>query len=94
MTKIEKSKRWVLLQHHIETIRTYSRSQIEVGEKVIPDLLNKHIVGIVLEDRHINSWSTHKEVAPREDTISGRDVLPEQGVIGVNIQKQHVPLVD
>ena len=27
-----------------ETIRTYSRSQIEVGEKVIPDLLNKHIV--------------------------------------------------
>ena len=51
-------------------------------------------VGIVLEDRHINSWSTHKEVAPREDTISGRDVLPEQGVIGVNIQKQLVPLVD
>ena len=37
-------KRCVLLQHHIETIPTYSRSQIEVGEKVIPDILNKHIV--------------------------------------------------
>ena len=33
-----------ITQKPIETIRTYSRSQIEVGEKVIPDLLNKRIV--------------------------------------------------
>ena len=48
----------------------------------------------VLEDQHINSWSIHKEVAPRGDTMSGRDVQTEQGVIGVNIKKPHVPLVD
>ena len=41
-----------MLQHHIETIRTYSRSQIEVGEKVIPDLLNKHIV----DRSHFGNW--------------------------------------
>ena len=52
-------------------------------------------VGRVLEDQHINSWSTHKEVASKGDTtMPGKDVLPEQGVIGGNIQKQHVPLVD
>ena len=51
-------------------------------------------VGRVLEDQHINSWSIHKEVASRGDTMSGRDVQTEQGVIGANIQKQHVPLVD
>ena len=50
--------------------------------------------GRVLEDLHINSWSTHKEVASRGDTVSGRDVQPEQGVIGANLKKQHCPLVD
>ena len=51
-------------------------------------------VGRVLEDQYINSWSIHKEVASRGDTISGRDVQTEQVVIGANIQKQHVPLDD
>ena len=51
-------------------------------------------VGRVLEDQHINSWSIHKEVVSRGDTMYGRVVQTEQGVIGVNIQKQHVPLVD
>ena len=50
--------------------------------------------GRVLEDLHINSWSTHKEVASRGDAMSGRDVQPEQGVIGANLKKQHGPLVD
>ena len=50
--------------------------------------------GRVLEDLHINSWSTYKEVASRGDTMSGRDVQTEQVVIGANIQKQHVPLDD
>ena len=50
--------------------------------------------GRVLEDQHINSWSIHKEVASRVDTMFGRDVQTEQGVIGANIQKQHVPLDD
>merc|ERR1712013_41682 len=45
--------------------------------------------GRVLEDQHINSWSIHKEVASRGDTMYGRVVQTEQGVIGVNIQKQH-----
>jgi len=86
-----------ILQGAVETIVGKSKkADLELGYKgpQVGITMNKHIVGIVLEDRHINSWSTHKEVAPREDTISGRDVLPEQGVIGVNIQKQHVPLVD
>ena len=48
----------------------------------------------VLEDQHIESWSIHKEVASRGDTMSGKDVLPEQGVISANKQKQHVPLDD
>ena len=51
-------------------------------------------VGRVLEDQHIESWSIHKEVASRGDTMSGKDVLPEQGVISANKQKQHVPLDD
>ena len=50
--------------------------------------------GRVLEDLHINSWSTLKEVASRGDAMSGRDVQPEQGVIGANLKKQHGPLVD
>ena len=50
--------------------------------------------GRVLEDLHINSWSTHKELASRGDAMSGRDVQPEQGVIGANLKKQHGPLVD
>ena len=50
--------------------------------------------GRVLEDLHINSWSTHKEVASRGDAMSGRDVQPEQGVIGANLKKQRGPLVD
>ena len=50
--------------------------------------------GRVLEDQHNNSWSIHKEVASRGDTMSGKDVLLEQGVINANKQKQHVPLVD
>ena len=51
-------------------------------------------VGRVLEVQHINSWSIHKEVVSRGYTMYGRDVQTEQGVIGANIQKQHVPLVD
>ena len=51
-------------------------------------------VGRVLEDQYMNSWSIHKEVASRGDTMSGKDVKTEQGVIDANIQKQHVPLVD
>merc|ERR1712013_695894 len=51
-------------------------------------------VGRVLEDQHINSWSIHKEVVSRGDTMSGSNVQTEQGVIGANIQKQHVPLDD
>ena len=50
--------------------------------------------GRVLEDLHLNSWSRHNEVASRGDTVSGRDVQPEQGVIGANLKKQHCPLVD
>ena len=50
--------------------------------------------GRVLEDLHLNSWSKNKEVASRGDTDSGRDVQPEQGVIGANLKKQHCPLVD
>ena len=50
--------------------------------------------GRVLEDLHTNCWSTHKEVASRGDTVSGRYVQPEQGVIGANLKKQHCPLVD
>ena len=48
----------------------------------------------VLEDQHLNSWSIHKEVVSRGYTMYGRDVQTGQGVIGANIQKQHVPLVD
>ena len=51
-------------------------------------------VGRVLEVQHINSWSIHKEVVSRGYTMYDRDVQTEQGVIGANIQKQHVPLVD
>ena len=50
--------------------------------------------GRVLEDLHINSWSTHKEVASQGDAMSGRDVQPEQGVIGANLKKQRGSLVD
>ena len=68
-----------------------------VGKSKKADLVLGHKgpqVGRVLEDLHINSWSTLKEVASRGDTISGRDLLPEQGVINANKQKQHVPLDD
>ena len=50
--------------------------------------------GRVLEDLHTNIWSTHKEVASRGDTVSGRDAQPEQGIIGANLKKQHCPFVD
>ena len=50
--------------------------------------------GRVLEDLHLNSRSRHNEVALRGDTVSGRDVQPEQGVIGANLKKQHCALVD
>ena len=48
----------------------------------------------ILEDLHINSWSTHKEVASRGDAMSGRDVQPEHGIIGANIKMRHEPFVD
>ena len=49
--------------------------------------------GRVLEDLHTNIWSTHKEVASRGDTVSGRDAQPEQGIIGANLKKQYCPFV-
>ena len=61
------------------------KAGLELGHKGLQ-------VGRVLEDPHIICWSTHKEVASREDTMFGKDVLPERGVIGANIQKQHAPL--
>ena len=65
------------------------------SEKADLALLHKGLqVGRVLEDQHINSWSIHKEVASRGDTMSGRDVQTEQGVISANTQKRHVPLDD
>ena len=72
-----------ILQGAVETKQAY----FELGHKSPQG-------GRVLEDLHINSWSTHKEVASRGDTVSGRYVQPEQGVIGANLKKQHCQLVD
>ena len=77
-----------ILQGAVEPIVSKTKqADIELGHKSPQG-------GRVLEDLHINSWSTYKEVASSGDTVSGRDVQPEQGVIGANLKKQHCPLVD
>ena len=77
-----------ILQGAVEPILSKTKqADLELGHRSPQE-------GRVLEDLHLNSRSRHNEVALRGDTVSGRDVQPEQGVIGANLKKQHCPLVD
>ena len=49
--------------------------------------------GSVLVNLHKNSWNKDEEAA-LGDAVYGKDVQPEQWVIGANMKKQHGPLVD
>ena len=49
--------------------------------------------GSFLVDLHKNSWDKDEEAA-LGDPVYGKDVQPEQWVVGANIKKQHAPLVD